>query len=420
MHGPSALRTRFRGRRERTWIPGIVRGLFHKYGLPAYIELGLADGDWLTPATGSGSGRSFSGVGRIYMHCYTHPESKFYQSSEMLDRTIALLDAYRRYQGDKGALEIGGGSNGWIGGPERTSVSGGLQGFFMANLAHSFLSVWPQVKDTPAILNAPVDSDGDGSTDVTRIEAWAELFRSYLTYQSERPGGVANQARANATGAGLALRALQTMHPDESPGAEHLNLLVERGCGLAPHPKNGGIWMLTKGGLSLEAQGFCPGYGQHTNVQYPELYEASGDARVLEQYLKSLDLFAFMVFAREGTAGGPLLVSGPQGSRHHPFPGKHLEWLPLVKVAVDYQAPFAIWSVDRMLRVSNNLEDPPLKAERGVHLPGDAAQAIEVLQRLPGLKNLISKNAASDYRLPALDTKTRIKTGRTDRLCRHS
>ena len=61
-----------------------------------------------------------------------------------------------------------------------------------------------------------VDSDGDGATDVTRLEAWAELYRSYLIHQSHVPGGVANQARANANGAALALNATLSALEDDT------------------------------------------------------------------------------------------------------------------------------------------------------------------------------------------------------------
>lgn len=391
-------------------IPAKLYGLFHRYGLPAYLELGLSEGDWETPTTGSGSGRSHSNAASLFMHAYTQPASKYYKDPELLDRSIAMMDAYRRYQGGKGSLEIGGGSNGWIGGPDRKAVRGGLQGFFMGNLARSFMAIWPVIKDDAAIVNQPIDSDGDGELDVTRVEAWAEMFRSYLTHQSQLPGGVANQSRANASGAYLALKALQILHPEESPGSENLNPLLELSSGIAPHPKGGGIWMMTRKGLSLEGQGFCPAYGQHTNNQYPDLHAASGDDRVLDLFLSSLDLFQFMVFPRDGVNGGPLLVSGPQGSRHFPFPGKEFEWMPLIKTAVDYKNDFALWSVDYMLRYSGDMEEPLLNPEMGVHLSSYAMGAIGMRNRLPQLQQLLKAREFADYRLPIERDTVQIKT----------
>jgi hypothetical protein len=386
---------------QQNSIPTAVHGLFCKGGLDAYLQLGeKSNPDWLTPVTGSGSGRSYSSTGFIFMRVYDQEGSRFYQNPEMIRRTIALLDGYRRYQGANGAFEIGGGSDGWIGGPQRKNADGGLQGYFIEGLARSFLAVWPHVKDSPEVLEAKIDSDGSGQPDVTRREAWTAIFHEYLKNQVNQPGGVANQARANAVGAIMAVRAFKTLDPNDATGQKEVADLVAESTGLVPHPK--GVWMLTQAGVSLEALGFCPSYGQSTNGQFPELIEASDDPRLRGQFAKALDLFSYMVFPVNGDKGGQLFVSGPEGSRHHEFPGKALDWLSLIWAADKMNDPFTGWAVGDMLRFSHNLEISPLPPELGVHLAGEAVQAVDCLDALPELEKTLDRPEVKNYVPPSL------------------
>lgn len=389
-------------------IPPAVHGLFCKSGLTAYLQLGrTVSPDWLTPVTGSGSGRLHSGAGFIFMHVYAQEGSRFYKNPEMIERTIALLDGYRRYQGANGAWEIGGGSDGWIGGPHRKDESGGLQGYFIEGLARSFLAVWPYVKNSSQVLDAKIDDDGGGRPDVTRREAWTAIFREYLKNQLGQPGGVANQARANAIGAIMAIGALNQLSPGDTTGGTEVSNLVAQATGLAPHPK--GVWMLTQAGVSLEAMGFCPAYGQHTNAQFPELIQASGDPRLRGQFAKALDLFSCMVFPLNGAKGGPLFVSGPEGSRHHEFPGKDLDWLALVWAANHMQNPFAGWAVRNSLESSHNLEAPLLTQDLRVHLLDEAIWAVHCLDALPELEKTLDRPEVNNYLLPSMAPDWRSK-----------
>jgi hypothetical protein len=389
-------------------IPPAVHGLFCKRGLATYLQIGgTANPDWLTPVTGSGSGRLHSASGFIFMRVYQQNGSRFYKDPEMIGRTIALLDGYRRYQGANGAWEIGGGSDGWIGGPHRKDEAGGLQGYFIEGLARSFLAVWPYVKDSPQVLDARIDDDGSGHPDVTRREAWTAIFREYLKNQVGQPGGVANQARANAIGAILAIRALNQLSPGDTTGATEVSNLIAQATGLAPHPK--GVWMLTQAGVSLEAMGFCPAYGQHTNAQFPELIQASDDPRLRGQFAKAIDLFSFMVFPLNGAKGGPLFVSGPEGSRHHEFPGMDLDSLALVWAANHMQSPFAGWAVRNSLESSHNLEAPLLTNDLGVHLLDEAIRAVHCLDALPELEKTLDRPEVKNYVLPSTAPDSRTK-----------
>lgn len=111
---------------EALGIPKKITGLFHWQGLEEYLAAGQdekwGEDEWLFHVTGSASGRPHTSAGHLYMAMFKEPGSRFYQDPEMVERTIALLDAYCRYQGADGGWEIGGGSNGWVGGPERRAI----------------------------------------------------------------------------------------------------------------------------------------------------------------------------------------------------------------------------------------------------------------------------------------------------------
>lgn len=388
---------------KRLGVPPAVRGLFNRPSVARYLERGDvkdAKPDWLTPVTGSGNGRAHASAGWLFMRAYDDPASRHHGDRELIDRTVAMLDGYRRYQGANGAWEIGGGSDGWIGGPERKNASGGLQGFFVAGLARSFLAVWPHVQADAALLDARIDSDGDGAPDVTRRAAWTELFRAYLANQMGQRGGVANQAQANAVGASLAARALRTLDPKAKTDDADIALLVRQATGLAPHPK--GVWMMTRTGLNSEAGGFCPSYGQHPHVQLPVLIESGFEPAVRARYAQNLAVFAQMVFTREGAAGGPLLVEGPVGSRQHPFPGKALDWSALAYAADAMKDDFAAWAMAVGLHGSDNLREFDLGPADGVHLLGNAEAAAVLLDRLPAVERALARPSVAAYRLPAL------------------
>ncbi len=409
--------------RDELGIPKKIDGLFHWKGLEEYLATGRNEkwdeGNWLYNVTGSASGRPHASSGQMYMAMYNEPVSRYYQDREMVDRTIALLDGYCRYQGTDGGWEIGGGTPGWVGGPDRSRANGGLPGYFAGGLARSFLGVLPELEKDPALFAEKMDNNGDGKKSVTRKEAYIQVFRDWIWKDYPRLSmrtGCANQDMHTSLAAWQVNECLKLLSPEDAFPDSFFKSAFRMVMGIMPREaefekfvlnitedvdrgRDGDQVLISPGGVTME-WGFAPGYGQMQGA-FAEMCEITHDDPVLvEQYSTFLGAIQHFFIPWNENGHCTWMVESAVGSRNTQTPFRPGAWGEFVYAANELKNPIAQRIVRFGLEQTDNFAEVSHGRKDRMHLTSEAGRTLAILNNIEAFEEFW-KQPQTDYRLPA-------------------
>jgi hypothetical protein len=408
--------------RDELGLPKKIDGLFHWKGLEEYFAAGRSEnwdvGDWLYNVTGSASGRPHASAGQLYMAMYNEPGSRFYKDQEMIDRTIALLDGYCRYQGANGGWEIGGGTPGWVGGPERSRANGGLPGYFAGGLAKSFMSVLPELEKHPALFAERVDNNGAGKQSVTRKAAYIQVFRDWIWKDYPRLSlrtGCANQDMHTALAAWKVNECLKVLSPEDAFPDFFFRGAFRMVMGIMPREADfeaftldittkvdrggaGDQVLISPGGVTME-WGFAPGYGQMQGA-FAEMCEITQDPVLVSQYEKFLGAIQHFFIPWNNGEYCSWAVESAVGSRNTQTPFRPGVWGEFAYAADVMKNPIAQRIIRFGLEQTDNFAEVSHGRQDRMHLTSEAGRTLAILKHIEDFQKLWAQ-PATDYRLPA-------------------
>lgn len=420
--------SKFEEAREELGIPEKLHGLFDWTGLGTFIRRGRDRGfepgspDWLRPVTGSASGRGHAAAGEVYMGVYRLPGSRYEGDEEMISRSIAALDGYCRYQGDRGGFEIGGGQWGWVGGSERSRATGGLPGFLAGGLARSFLALWPELEKNPELLEVMIDNNGDGRKDISRRDAYTRLFRDWLRQDYPRLAlrtACANQDIRTAIAAMEVNLCLEIISPEDAFPEHIIRAALRQSAGIMPREpelvefinnvakkydigisrRGGDQHMLSPGGISME-WGFCPGYGQHFRGALSYIGSASDDEMINRQFELYISAIEHFYIPWHGQGGFRWALEGTTGSRQQRVLFGDGGWNGLEYAALQLDNSAAIRILRLALGHMGDFRSRGHGAQDRMHMTGRVAGSLGLIEKLPELA-AVWEMEPLDYRLPA-------------------
>jgi len=202
----------------------------------------------------------------------------------LLQRVALALDVHVRAQGSNGGFRLGIPNNWvdddgvWVGGPHRMDALNPLEGWGHTSIARTFI-LTADAFASSGLLDEQIDDDDDPMTpNVTRRNAYAQLFNMSRYYLSESKGVTycPNQNLGDAKGAFCANRALELLNTATFAAwsdEEMLDRVVRPAIGLVNFsqamwvaktggkvPLPAGEWVtISPAGISLEAIGSMSG-----------------------------------------------------------------------------------------------------------------------------------------------------------------
>jgi hypothetical protein len=228
-------------------------------------------------------------VPMFYAKAYNAPWSKYYQDPELIDRIIAALDWYCIAQGANGSFDNPW-SLRWIGGPDRVDGGGPLQGFGVRGPAEAFLLVQNEISSS--VLDELIDNNGNQIADVSRRDAWIQLFEWSRDYMYNTGGHATNQDVAQRYAAWQHNEALKVLAPSKAFDRSVMLDMAYRAAGILPAGKYDNIthWFSYKGvpceGPGTSAGHYCGSYGE-TPLAYAMKYcDTMGDSQLNAQFAK--------------------------------------------------------------------------------------------------------------------------------------
>lgn len=410
--------------RDELGIPNKIDGLFHWTGMESLVDGGRnkklkpQSDDWLVPVTGSASGRPHASAGHLYMAMYREPGSRFYQDEEMVERTIALLDGYCRYQGADGGWEIGGGTPGWVGGPNRSRANGGLPGYFAGGLAGSFLGVLPELEKNPAWFAEKIDNNGDGQKGITRKKAYIQVFRDWIWKDYPRLSmrtGCANQDMHTALAAWRVNECLKILSPKDAFPDSFFKSAFRMVMGIMPREADfeefvlniteqvdrggaGDQVLISPGGITME-WGFAPGYGQMQGA-FAEMCAITEDPLLVGQYERFLGAIEHFIIPWNENGSCKWMVESAIGSRNTQTPLRPAYWGDFVYAANKLNNPIAQRILRFGLEQTDNFAEVSHGKQDRMHLTSEALRTLATLEKIDAFQALWIAEP-TDYRLPA-------------------
>ncbi len=408
--------------RDELGIPEKIDGLFHWKGLEEYLASGRDEqwgaDDWLYHVTGSASGRPHTSAGHLYMAMYREPGSRFYQDPEMVERTLALLDGYCRYQGADGGWEIGGGTPGWVGGPNRSQANGGLPGYAAGGLAKSFAAVFQALENDSQRLDEKIDNNGDGKKSVTRKAAYTQVFRDWIWKDYPRLSmrtGCANQDMHTALAAWRVNECLKTLSPKDAFPDSFFKSAFRMVMGIMPREADfeqfvlsitenvdrggaGDQVLISPGGITME-WGFAPGYGQMQDA-FAEMCEITDDPLLKAQYEKFIGAVQHFFIPWQEQESVTWVVQSAIGSRNTEAGFRPGLWGAFVYAAREMDNPIAQRIVRFGLEQTDNFAEVHHGRKDRMHLTSEANRTLAVLEKIEAFE-AFWQEPVTDYRLPA-------------------
>lgn len=274
-------------------------------------------------------------INELFAIAYKNAEELGYndeEKTELLDRTIKGIDFLVRAQGKNGGFYF----SKWIGGPDRQNADGNhLTGFGLRSVAQAMITVCDDVN-----FSVEIDSDADGTVDLTRLEAWSQMASSARDYlvSLDGAGHAPNQDMVNILAALRFEKALQLMNSELSWKAQGKEEYVEKyldiALGFSINKACSSYWVSPKG-LILENFGSIQGgysgdYGTEAIeemsqlVEFAEEYLSSEKSQkyttLMESAYKVIDNFMFTANAQNGSVP-TLYAEGLTGNRNAYYPG---------------------------------------------------------------------------------------------------
>lgn len=405
-------------------LPAKVHGLFHWQGIEPVLN---NPDEWESRLTGSANARLHAQTPANFARAYKQEGSKHEGEEELIDRAVAALDGYCRYQGPRGHLEIGGGQRGWLGGPDRDSDptgGGGLPGFFARGLANSFLELRP-IMEEQGLLDDMIDNNGDGTESVTRRDAYTRLFRDYLwenalPRHSMRAGHANNQAIANAHSMLRANECLKYLSPDDTADEEILLKILRHKMGDLPidqdivdyvhnntwnddfdgfREHNRNKYGISPDGIPNE-NGYSPGYGFHPLEYFAEIGRQTNDAKIgelIRNYFDGIQHFVYPTLNQNGNRWSKISGVGGRG-KSNAFSGAN--WYQALYAAKVLDHPAAQRILHEALRYGDDLASLNLGPGLQMHLSTGVQKWFRLHDRLSDFKAFYNARDSVDYQLP--------------------
>ena len=228
-------------------------------------------------------------VPMVYAKAYNAQWSKYYHNPDLINRIVAALDWYCIVQGANGAFDNPWDLR-WIGGPNRVNGSGCLEGFGVRGPAEAFLLVKDYID--AAKLNQIIDNDGDQVADITRRNAWIQLFQKSRDHLMSDRGHATNQDIAQQYAAWQHNEALKVLDPTKALTRSTMLDMAYKASGILPADYYDNIthWFSYKGvsceGPGTSAGGYCGNYGE-VPLSYAKKYcETMADSQLSAQFKK--------------------------------------------------------------------------------------------------------------------------------------
>ncbi|MFI4910244.1 MAG: hypothetical protein ACIAQZ_01110 [Sedimentisphaeraceae bacterium JB056] len=269
-------------------------------------------------------------VPMLYAKAYNAPWSKYYQDPELIERIVAALDWYCIVQGANGAFDNPWGLR-WIGGPDRVNGSGCLEGFGVRGPAEAFLLVQNEI--SAVTLDEIIDNDGDQVADVTRRDAWEQLFQWSRDHLISDRGHATNQDIAQQYAAWQHNEALKVLDPAKALDRSTMLELAYRASGILPAGFYDDVthWFSYKGvsceGPGTSAGGYCGGYGEAPLAYAMKYCDTMVDSQLNAQFAKMFSAWSRFCYTGIDENGNSVLMNemviNNRPNRHvgEPFPG---------------------------------------------------------------------------------------------------
>jgi hypothetical protein len=358
----------------------------------------------------------------ILAHSYKMQGGAFQNNATTLQRIAWGIDYARRAQGATGGYVDVWSPIQWTGGPNRSDASGVLEGVTHQEIAKAFLMTHADMENA-GLLDQFVDDDNNAGTPVvSRRQAYTDLFREFVDFQSGAFGGwngsnaprdyghAPNQDLYQVGGLAWAMEALELLNPTAfhaDPATSHdiaqqvLKTRAYQAAGVTITPHNNS-WWFSPAGLPLEAGGLKGGgysseYGQRQSEEIWDIAQFLDDpadqAPLLEMAGKSANLwqhFWYPIYRADGSFD--MRLEGALNWRNSKISGTDGK-SPAHFAALDMDDP----AVQRMLQLLVMNDQLHLEAPRGGHFWQDGVWMMEQVEQNI---RLLDELPESDYRLP--------------------
>ena len=348
----------------------------------------------------------------FYAKAYHAEWSKYYHDPEMINRAVKALDWYCIVQGANGAFDNPWNKS-WIGGPDRINGAGCLEGFGVRGPAEAFLLLKNEISEE--ILNQVIDNDGDQVADVTRGDAWIQLFEWSRDHLMSDRGHATNQDVAQQYAAWQHNEALIVLAPQKGIDRSTMLETMYRATGILPADYYDEVthWFSNKGipceGPGTSAGGYCGSYGV-TPLAYTARYcGVMNDLQLDNQFRKMFhgwSNFCYPINDEDGYAN--LVCQCVINSRPNTHYGKQFPSIGhtagVAYAALELNEPVAIRAMQLFLQ-NNRLFDydyrfTTVNTGPNAHLSSYAEDYVNLVDIWEDLETL----EPTDYRFPMEDS----------------
>jgi hypothetical protein len=384
---------------------------------------------------------------RDFIQAYNLEDSRHYGDEELIDRALAFFDGICRYQGHRGVFEQYTWNKRWIGGPDRTGVGGGLEGFWGTYLGLSFMELQPILEERPELLEEDIDNDGDGEATVTRKEAYVQLWRDYLWKNMLLRFAIStkafNQSHTQSAGIRFANEILKDLSPADAAPDHIIRAINHHKAGILPlddalidfelelqnrnegqygtfraasrgdnfhsQAEDGRLyenkhwhWSDTRHYTHLSPKGithewgYTPGYGYELD-KVSWLVDVAEDHELTDRFRDYMNGIQHMVYPTLHQNGERWGAVGAIGSRTPRQRWGHITILGWVYAALELNHPPANRIVRERLKYGDDFESLEFS-------PGDQNRTRGYgnwIEKLPDLRAWYHEQEPTDYRLPA-------------------